>query len=202
MTGCRTPPPDPEKVEAMLAPGMRKPAPKKVMLIESPKRMREDIRYPSSTQMGFFWYERSAEWRFKLTSGNYGHVGFRFLVPHNLSVNRNEFSLIFKIAPAAITRYLWVGLVVGVDHPQRVLVDLPMSRYAPGAQGKDFIEVRIPLRDFPESGNVISQDSESDKDGQFAPFDWIDVAELRVIHNGGRLPVSETIITDVRFERR
>lgn len=200
LSGCRTPP-DPEAVEANLAPGMRKPAPSKVMLIETPRRMREDIKYPDSTKMGFFWSEQSAEWRFKLLSGHYSHVGFRFLVPHNLAVQRDDFELIFNIAPATMTRYLWIGLVDGVDHPHHVLVDLPMSHYAPNAKGTGFVEVRIPLRDFSSIGSIVAKDTETDVEIPDAPFDWVDVAELRIIHNGGRLPNRETIITDMRFER-
>ena len=200
LAGCRTPP-DPEQVEAQLAPGMRKPAPSKVMLIETPKRMREDIIYPPSVEMGFFWSERTAEWRFKLPSGRYAHAGFRFLVPHNLAVSRDQFELVFRIAPATMTRYLWIGLVDGADHPNRVLVDLPIARYAPKAKGTGFVEVRIPLRDFPAQGNVVKNDTETIDDLTEPPFDWIDVAEIRVIHNGGRLPNRETIITDLRFER-
>lgn len=200
LAGCRTPP-DPELVKANLLPGMRKPAPSNVMLIETPKRMREDIKYPASTQMGFFWVDKTAEWRFKFPSGQYSHAGFRFLVPHNLARDRDSFHLIFKIAPATMTRYLWIGLVDGVDNPRRVLVDLPMSRYAPQAKSTGFIEVRIPLRDFSSIGNIVVYNTETDLSVPDAPFDWMDVAELRIIHNGGRLPNREVIITDMRFER-
>jgi len=200
LTGCRTPP-NPEQEEANFPLGMRKPAPNKVMLIETPRRMREDIKYPASTQMGFFWNEQLAEWRFKLPSGQYSHVGFRFLIPHNLAVKRTEYELIFKIAPATMTRYLWIGLVDGTDHPNRVLVDLPMSRYAPQAKGTGFVEVRIPLRDFSSVGYLVANDTETDASVPDAPFDWVDVAELRIIHNGGRLPNREVVITDMRFER-
>lgn len=201
LPACRTPP-DPEAVEAALAPGQRKPGERKIMLIETPRRLREDYRYPDSTKSAFFWSGQEAEWRFKLTSGRYGHAGFRFLVPHNLATARDRYELIFNIAPATMTRYLWVGLVDGSDQPARVLVDLPMARYAEETSGKGFTEVRIPLRDFPADGAVLGGDDDATNGVRHeAAFDWIDTLEVRVIHNGGRLPNRETVITGLRFQR-
>ena len=200
MAGCSTVP-DPEQVEKSLAPGQRKPGASTIMLIETPKRMREDIRYPETTQMAFFWSNDQSEWRFKLPSGSYGHAGFRFLVPHNLSVSRDKYELRFNITPASMTRHLWVGLVDGVDHPERVLVDLPMSRYAPNAKGNGSIDVKIPLRDFPSRGPVLASEGNIANEMNEGEFEWVDVMEIRMIHNGGRLPSRETIITGIRFTR-
>ncbi len=201
LTACRTPP-DPEAIERATATGQRKPGEKKIMLIETPRRMREDIRYPATTRMGFFWSETTAEWRFKFPATGYAHSGFRFLVPHNLAYARDQYELRFRIAPAAMTKYLWIGLVDGLDEPERVLVDLPLQRYAPEASGRGFLEVRIPLRDFAARGVIIADpNAPLDAEPGESAFNWMDVLEVRFINNGGRIPARETIVTDLRFER-
>ncbi|HMO06010.1 MAG TPA: hypothetical protein PKC67_09295 [Kiritimatiellia bacterium] len=201
LTACRTPP-DPEAIERATETGQRKPGAKKIMLIETPRRMREDIRYPATTRMGFFWSETTAEWRFRLPATGYAHSGFRFLVPHNLAQARDLYELRFRIAPAGMTRHLWIGLVDGLDEPERVLVDLPLKRYAPDTSGRGFIEVRIPLSDFATRGVIIADpNAPLEAEPGEAAFNWMDVLEVRFINNGGRIPSRETIVTDLRFER-
>ncbi len=172
------------------------------MLIETPRTVREDVRYPESSKTSFRWSNHSAEWHFKLASGRYGHAGFRFWRPHNLAPARDRYELIFKMTPAHMANHLWVGLADGDDHPDRVLVDLPLSRYVPNTKARKPIEVRIPLRDFPGTGHVLhgGQDA-SNESLREMEFDWEDVSEIRIINNGGRLPDREVIITELRFQR-
>jgi len=198
-TGCqitqrRTPPP-----EDQLVAGVRKPAPSTIMLIGTPKYMREDTCYPESTKQQFFWSDETPEWRFKMPATGYAHAGFRFLKPYNLKPGLHEYELIFKLKPAFMAKHLWVGFVDGNDMAPNALTDVSISGYAKSAiTGSGFVEVRIPLRDFPKMGNPVHLQDEV-TDDRDVPFDWQDVLGIRFIHNGGRLPNQEVLITNIRL---
>lgn len=198
--GCHTPsrrvpPPADEVIN-----GVRKPAAPTVELINFPKYVREDACYPDATKQLFHWSEKTPEWRFKLPSTGYSHAGFRFLYPHNLKSGLNEYELVFKIKPAFMARHLWVGLIDGNDIAPNVITDLSVFNYVGKAEANETIEVRIPIRDFPSTGHPV-QFSDEITDNNEAPFDWQDVLGIRFIHNGGRIPSREVLITHIRFTR-
>jgi hypothetical protein len=192
----RTPEPVDEQVD-----GVRKPAPALIRLIDNPKKMREDICYPESTKQQFHWSADTPEWRFKMPATGYAHAGYRFLHPFNLKPGINQYELIFKLKPAYMANHLWVGFIDGNDLAPNVLTDVSISGYTTeDAAGSGFVEIRIPLRDFPAMGNPVHFQDEVTDDRE-APFDWQDVLGIRFIHNGGRLPNHEVLITNIRLKR-
>jgi hypothetical protein len=194
--GPRQPPPE-TWIE-----GVRKPAPAKLLLIETPKVVREAHSHPvGETRHAFFWAGQQAEWRFRLPGRGYGHAGFRFYRAHNVKPYLATTELRFTLRPASMARYLWVGLIDGDDEPPQVLVDLPLSDVIPLASGDGEIDVRIPLTRFPEFGQRVVVDTDMDPSFTPFPFDWQDVLHIRFLHNGGRMPERDVSITNLRLVR-
>ena len=179
----------------------RPPAPAKILLLENPRRMHEAYTHPANvTKQAFYWKEKEAEWRFKLPTRGYGHAGFRFARPHNFLPERRHYSLIFEMEPAFMTRYLWIGLVDGDDQAPALMTDLPISTHVTSNKRSGKMEVRIPLGHFPDKGIPVTMNEAVERADE-QPFDWYDVREIRFIHNGGRLPSREVIITNLRIVR-
>jgi len=200
MAGCQSSPSRSDSVTSEIA-AIRKPAPPRIMLIETPKAMLEDYSYPANaTKQVYYWKDTDAEWRFKMPTRGYAHAGFKFLHSYNLLPQRDRYEVIFQIEPVMMTRYLWIGLVDGDDQPPRRMVDVPLADYVPDTRKSGKIEVRIPLRNFPNFGIPVSPEESAEREDE-GPFDWQDVRELRFTHNGGRLPAREVIITNLRITR-
>jgi hypothetical protein len=180
--------------------GIRQPAPDDIGLIENPKNIREDSRYPESTKQQFFWKSDESEWRFKLPANGYSHAGFRFRIPFNLSHAIDEYELIFTLKPAGMVQHLWVGLIDGNDKAPNLLTDISMSGYTTKGKAKDTVDVRIPLRNFPTTGTPVDINESAENSGDTL-FDWQDVLGIRFIHNGGRIPAREVLITNLRIKR-
>ena len=180
--------------------GVRKPAAKKIYLIQTPRTIREDTIYPESTKQAFFWYEDVAEWRFKFPPSGYAHAGFRFLYPYNLSNGMDEYKIIFTIKPASMVKLLWLGLIDGNDIAPNLITDVSVGGYAKKQYGPGSTEVSIPIRDFPSLGHPVHFDAVV-AEGADASFDWQDVLGLRFIHNGGRIAPQDIIITHLRIAR-
>jgi len=181
--------------------GVRKPAPALIMLIENPKVIREDVKYPSdSVKQALFWEKHYAEWRFNLPVKGYAYSGFRFFVPYNLARHIDQYDLVFTLTPASKSRYLWVGLADGEDQPGNILIELPIKEYARSNRGSGRTVIRIPISRFPLTGIPAQLDSGME-DSISGEFDWQDVREIRLINPGGRLPPGDVVITDLRFAR-
>jgi len=179
----------------------RQPAAATVLLLDSPREVREDYSYPpGKTQQGFFWGDEHEEWRIQFPAQGYAHAGFRFFRSKNLQARRDDYELILTIQPGSMARYLWAGLVDGEDAMPNVLIDRPLASYLKPGRLSDRVTVRIPLRDFADRGIAVVHDQPLDGTTQH-PFDWNDVREVRLTHNGGRLPHREVVITKLRFER-
>jgi len=199
LVGCQNPS-QPSK-QADIIEGARKPAPALIMLIENPKVMREDVKYPSdSVKQVLYWQNHYAEWRFSLPVKGYSYAGFRFFIPYNLSQHIDKYDLVFTITPASKSRYLWVGLVDGDDQPGNMLIELPLKEYARQSRGSGRTEIRIPISRFPRTGIPAQLDSGME-DSMSGDFDWQDVRGIRLINPGGRLPPGDIVITDLRFAR-
>lgn len=199
LSGCRYI--SPAATDETAEEGVRKPAPAKVMLIESPRVMREDVMYPpGSVKQALFWQDHYAEWRFNLPVKGYAYAGFRFMYPCNLSRHLDHYKLIFTISPASKTRYLWVGLVDGDDQGGNILIELPLKDFSHSTRGGGRTEVVIPISRFPRSG-IPAQLDTGMEDSTPGVFDWQDVREIRMINPGGRIPPGDTVITHPRFVR-
>lgn len=185
-------------------PALRKPAEPIERLIETPKRMREDYRQPrEGTRQKFLWDERDAEWRIHFPANRYAHAGFVFYYPLNLKDQLKQYELVFEMKPAAMARFLWVGLVDGEDDAMRVLVEHPLAGDGEGDPNLSWGEFRIPLTVFGDQGERLPADEAelAEQGGGRAAFDWNDVREIRFVVYGGSRPNRAVAIRDLRFDR-
>ncbi len=178
------------------------PAAPLVTLLKTPREIREDLAYPPApaTQQAFFWTMENAEWRFKLPLRGFSYAGFRFTRAHNVDEQRNNYELIFTIDPITSARHLWVALIDGDRPAPNVMVDLPLAPYLPEGRWRQPREVRIPLRDFEDHGSLAGNVTAA-TDELEAPFNWMDVREIRFFNPGGRIPDREVTIKGLRLER-
>jgi hypothetical protein len=179
----------------------RPPAPDLIMLIETPRNIGEDALYPpGEVKQVFHWYGKNdAEWRFKLPAGQYTFAGFHFFKTFNVAHAVSEYNLTFSVRPASVAKSLWIGLLNRDQQPPVVLVDLPLSRYI-SSSSREQAQVTIPLHEFPASGTAMSQEPGADITRAY-PFDWSDLAELRIISPGGQLASREVVVTDLAIYR-
>lgn len=196
LAGCATPGPETPDVPA----GERKPAPRKIRFIDTPKAIREDVLYPrGKVKQSFFWQDQYAEWRFNLPVSGFAYAGFRFR-PLNLSPGLETYTLSFDLTPAHRVRHLWLALVDGDDDEQNLMIELPLEKYASNTSGAGTAHLTIPLRDFPLMGIPVHRESSTNQPAS-ALFDWRDVREVRMIHHGGRMPAGDCVITEIKLER-
>lgn len=186
--------------EPFNANGERKPAPKRVALIEQPRSIREDIIYPDSTKQSFYWRDRYSEWRFNFPRKGYAYAGFRIRIPLNLSRGIDKYELSFTIKPKSKAQRLWVALVDGDDTEPNTLVELPIKPYLGSTLGLRKHKVSIPIRDFPVMGVPVKKENGS-VTTEASTFDWKDVRQIRIINHGGTMPSGDIVITDISIDR-
>ncbi|MCP5488425.1 MAG: hypothetical protein H7A43_07225 [Verrucomicrobia bacterium] len=182
-------------------PTTRPPARKIEPLIETPKLMREDYRQPrDGTRQKFYWEGEEAEWRIHFPASRYAHAGFRFYYPLNLRENFDRYALVFEMKPAAMAKYLWVGLVDGSEDERLVMVEYPLANDPGAQQGLEWGEFCIPLSAFGKEGERLSDDNPDGLRTEKTAFDWQDVQDIRFVVYGGKRPNRAIAIKHLRFD--
>ena len=183
----------------------RAPAPPVLHLMTTPRDMREDYSHPPDlVYRAVRWDETGPKWTFRFPPRRYAYTGFVFFYSRNLRDYREQTDLVFDLAPAFMARHLWVGLIDGIDEPDRVMVERPVVHpSAPNPSGQKAMTFRIPLTDFSSQGVAVHRGEASLEDTRelTQPFNWYDVREIRFTSPGGRIPGRDIEITNLRFER-
>lgn len=199
LVGCTSPRHTPFEPEQ--PPTTRPPARKIEPLIETPKLMREDYRQPrDGTRQKFYWEGEEAEWRIHFPASRYAHAGFRFYYALNLKENFDRYALVFEMKPAAMAKYLWVGLVDGEEDELQVMVEYPLANHSGAEQGLEWGEFRIPLTAFGKQGERLSDNDPDGVHTEKSAFDWQDVQDIRFVVYGGKRPNRAIAIKNLRFD--
>jgi hypothetical protein len=178
------------------------PAPDVILLFSHPRQVFADVLHPPGiVQQSLTWTDlKKTQWRFVLPADGYAYAGFGFYKSHNVIHGLGEYALTITLSPAHMTRHLWIGLVDGERQPPSVVVDLPLARYTATTRGKGPTKISIPLRDFPRDGSTANNGGDVDRTFAY-PFDWGDLAGIRLISQGGKIPVREVIVNELLISR-
>lgn len=180
--------------------GMTASMPRRVNLIASPKDIRSDVAYPPIyMRQKLSWSDQDMEWRMQFPSRRYAYGGVTFRHPLDLSTNREQTRLVFRVRPASLASFLSVALVDNPSNTPPVMIDVWLLDALPPA-GDGWATVEIALTAFPSQGIPVMVGNDLNFDVARA-FDWSRVRELRFVSNGGRIPSEEIVIKHVRLQR-
>lgn len=170
------------------------PFPVQYRLFTTPKDLIDEYAYPSDqTRHRLRWENNEFEWQIRFPPRGHAYGGLRLRRAVDLAQDRRVATIRFTLQPGTWGNSLSIAFVDDPTNGTPVLVDLPVLD-KPSAAPQRALNIRIPLRNFPDRGPVLEEVVEE------RPFDWSRVREIRFIAAGDRPDVPLTI-RNLRFEK-
>lgn len=161
----------------------------------------DDYVYPAGmTKQKFIWRESTGDWQVVFPHEGYAYAGFALRSPLDLSADREERAVRFRMKPRAAAAHITLGLADGDRADGRVLVDVPLADYEVGI-GRTWGTFVVPLEAFGSRGWRISAVG-AGKSGSEAGMDWSDVREFRLSTASQPMPVRQLTIARLEIGRR
>ena len=176
-----------------------------ILLIRSPLDVRSDYVYPPYfMRQKLSWTDSQSQWFMTFPSRRYAYAGIELKKKVDVTKQRDQTKLSFRMRPARLAQFLSIALV---DRPTnqaaRAMTDYWIKEAGP-FEGEGWAKIEIALTNFSDEALPVVDAENANPDVLTAPrrsFDWTAISEIRFVSGSGRIPNQEIIVKELCFQR-
>lgn len=146
------------------------------VLMETPRKIKQDYAYPDKTRQSFAWGRHGAEWRVLPADNTNAYAGFTLKNKQDVDRMREGTYLSFRMKPCVFDNHLYIGLVSGEPDANGVMTIKRLSEHRIREWG-DWGLFAIRLATFPDMGPAVGKSAPT---GRY-PVDWTNIKGVRLI---------------------